>query len=418
MQTGRGRRTTPKHVNVPKIGKAVGGFAEGVKTQAIDYQGVVNPEYRSKSVLNRAAESVFAGDMVTAGMIISRNPARFAGNVALEAGILATPVGAAAKVATAARVVPKLLRQEKLYQVAGKSDSMWYHKKPSQFYTEKQLADDKMARLRTVTVPAKEAKRLETGRIVRRDAKIPKGYEYYFGGGPYFKKADGTLDLQRRANMPVPRNKPIRANTFEAKMAKVMKIKDKSRREAEITKLYSRRSLDQFVPKEAQGRLQSKTIGSEVKSHSLRGDEFVVPLKYNRKAKTVATFGETMPWYNRVFRPYQSRSKWVNALYESGQYARYKKIPKSQKVRSVRTGRKQRVLQGDEYYKTFDNVELDVMKARGFKPRTATQDRYDMYIKIGQDLRKVKQRTEGTAIGGLGGWGAAKASQYGRGRNA
>ena len=106
MQTGRGRRTTPKHVNVPKIGKAVGGFAEGVKTQAIDYQGVVNPEYRSKSVLNRAAESVFAGDMVTAGMIISRNPARFAGNVALEAGILATPVGAAAKVATAARVVP------------------------------------------------------------------------------------------------------------------------------------------------------------------------------------------------------------------------------------------------------------------------------------------------------------------------
>lgn len=80
MQTGRGRRTAPKHVNVPKIGKAVGGFAEGVKTQAVDYQGVVNPEYRSRSVLNRAAESVFAGDVVSAGMIISRNPARFARN--------------------------------------------------------------------------------------------------------------------------------------------------------------------------------------------------------------------------------------------------------------------------------------------------------------------------------------------------
>ena len=66
-QTGRVRRTAPKHVNVPKIGKTVGGVAEGVKTQAIDYQGVVNPEYRSKSVLNRAAESVLAGDAVGAG---------------------------------------------------------------------------------------------------------------------------------------------------------------------------------------------------------------------------------------------------------------------------------------------------------------------------------------------------------------
>ena len=45
--TARGRRVTPEHINKPEIGKAVGDFSQGVTTQAVDYQGIVNHDYES-----------------------------------------------------------------------------------------------------------------------------------------------------------------------------------------------------------------------------------------------------------------------------------------------------------------------------------------------------------------------------------
>ena len=78
---------------------------EGIVNQATDYQGIVNPSYENKSILNKAIDRTIQGDFAGAGEIISQNPARFAGNVIFEAGTAIIPVGAVAKgVATGTRV--------------------------------------------------------------------------------------------------------------------------------------------------------------------------------------------------------------------------------------------------------------------------------------------------------------------------
>ena len=78
---------------------------EGIVNQATDYQGIVNPSYGNRSILNKAIDRTIQGDFAGAGEIISQNPARFAGNVIFEAGTAIIPVGAVAKgVATGTRV--------------------------------------------------------------------------------------------------------------------------------------------------------------------------------------------------------------------------------------------------------------------------------------------------------------------------
>lgn len=81
---------------------------EGIVNQATDYQGIVNPSYENRSILNKAIDRTIQGDFAGAGEIISQNPARFAGNVIFEAGTAIIPVGAVAKgVATGTRVASK-----------------------------------------------------------------------------------------------------------------------------------------------------------------------------------------------------------------------------------------------------------------------------------------------------------------------
>jgi hypothetical protein len=78
---------------------------EGIVNQATDYQGIVNPSYENRSILNKAIDRTIQGDFAGAGEIISQNPARFAGNVIFEAGTAIIPVGAVAKgVATGTKI--------------------------------------------------------------------------------------------------------------------------------------------------------------------------------------------------------------------------------------------------------------------------------------------------------------------------
>ena len=63
----------------------------GVQNQVTDYQGIVNWDHKSESVLNQSIEKAFVGDWDGAGKVIRENPYRFAGNLAVEVGSALIP---------------------------------------------------------------------------------------------------------------------------------------------------------------------------------------------------------------------------------------------------------------------------------------------------------------------------------------
>ena len=63
----------------------------GVQNQVTDYQGIVNWDHKSESVLNQSIEKAFVGDWDGAGKLIRENPYRFAGNLAVEVGTALIP---------------------------------------------------------------------------------------------------------------------------------------------------------------------------------------------------------------------------------------------------------------------------------------------------------------------------------------
>lgn len=82
-------------------------FIKGISNQATDYQAITNPDYEHKSILNQAIDKSFQGEFGAAGKLIQDNPARFAGNIAVEAASFLVPVGSALKVAKGASVAIK-----------------------------------------------------------------------------------------------------------------------------------------------------------------------------------------------------------------------------------------------------------------------------------------------------------------------
>lgn len=108
-------------------------FVKGISNQATDYQAIVNPDYEHKSILNQAIDKSLQGEFGAAGKLIQDNPARFAGNVVMEAGTFLVPVGTALKVAKGASIaikqsqrLPKI--QEKIISKVTKKperESLW-----------------------------------------------------------------------------------------------------------------------------------------------------------------------------------------------------------------------------------------------------------------------------------------------------
>ena len=82
-------------------------FIKGISNQATDYQAIVNPDYEHKSILNQAIDKSLQGEFGAAGKLIQDNPARFAGNVAVEAASFLVPIGSALKVAKGVSVAVK-----------------------------------------------------------------------------------------------------------------------------------------------------------------------------------------------------------------------------------------------------------------------------------------------------------------------
>ena len=93
-------------------------FIKGISNQATDYQAIVNPDYEHKSILNQAIDKSLQGEFGAAGKLIQDNPARFAGNVAVEAASFLVPVGSALKVAKGVSVAVK--QSQKLPKITEK----------------------------------------------------------------------------------------------------------------------------------------------------------------------------------------------------------------------------------------------------------------------------------------------------------
>jgi len=80
----------PKSINTPGL-TPLGKFGLGAQNQVTDYQGLVNWDHKSKSILNQSIEKAFEGDWDGAGKLIQNNPYRFAGNLAVEVGTAFIP---------------------------------------------------------------------------------------------------------------------------------------------------------------------------------------------------------------------------------------------------------------------------------------------------------------------------------------
>ena len=93
-------------------------FIKGISNQATDYQAITNPDYEHKSILNQAIDKSLQGEFGAAGKLIQDNPARFAGNITVEAASFLVPVGSALKVAKGASVAIK--QSQKLPKITEK----------------------------------------------------------------------------------------------------------------------------------------------------------------------------------------------------------------------------------------------------------------------------------------------------------
>ena len=85
-------------------------FASGFIDTAVDYQGLVNPNYKNKSTLNQSIDKAISGDFAGAGQLITQNPARFAGGLAFEIGTSLIPIGAATKAVKGMQVATKVVK--------------------------------------------------------------------------------------------------------------------------------------------------------------------------------------------------------------------------------------------------------------------------------------------------------------------
>ena len=108
-------------------------FIKGISNQATDYQAIVNPDYEHKSILNQAIDKSLQGEFGAEGKLIQENPARFAGNVAVEAASFLVPIGSALKVAKGVSVAVKQsqklpkITEKVISKVTGKPEriSLW-----------------------------------------------------------------------------------------------------------------------------------------------------------------------------------------------------------------------------------------------------------------------------------------------------
>ncbi len=177
-------------------------FIKGISNQATDYQAIVNPDYEHKSILNQAIDKSLQGEFGAAGKLIQDNPARFAGNVVMEAGTFIVPVGAALKVAKGAsiavkqsqrlpkitdKVISKVTKKPKpvkLYQITAETpegqvmSSAWTNKKKVEpMFFWKASAGNRNIVIKELTVhPSKASRQSANNMMLDSKTKASKFY--------------------------------------------------------------------------------------------------------------------------------------------------------------------------------------------------------------------------------------------------
>lgn len=178
----------------------------GMGNTISDYGGIVDGNYKDKSILNQSMGKALEGDWEGAGTLIRENPLRFAGNLLVEAGLAVVPVGAVLKVAKVGKVVNNVVDNVKkivpkktidgeevrtLYRVVGEGadKGMWFSKVPKDFYHDKvyagvsknmdgKLINNKAAQIRSVDVPASVYKQFRVANFMKTDMEPHKLSEF------------------------------------------------------------------------------------------------------------------------------------------------------------------------------------------------------------------------------------------------
>ncbi|MHC4379019.1 MAG: hypothetical protein ACYS26_20665, partial [Planctomycetota bacterium] len=101
LQSSHRSVQNPNPVTGNVLGSVHGEFLKGVENVGQDYYNTFNPDHKSKSALNKGIDHLFQGDINKAGQVVYdaavENPAKFAGEVAVEAATFIVPVGPALK---------------------------------------------------------------------------------------------------------------------------------------------------------------------------------------------------------------------------------------------------------------------------------------------------------------------------------
>ena len=330
----------------------------GMSNTISDYGGIVDGNYKDKSILNQSIGKAFEGDWEGAGTLIRENPLRFAGNLLVEAGANIIPVGGLLKVAKVAKVANKIREgtvnkitkvinnklsddvpipegQTRLYQMTNKNDSSWFSlKQPKEFYAKRVtslndastygpkknmyagMKETDAVDLRKEGIELGDA-RPELKYIDVKDADLTT-----YNVGKLIDDSGVNNKLKQEWIPPTsnPNQQPPRSviaglpNDFVPITNTPGKIGTSS-------------ATDFFNYPDAQG----KPVGRYLKETTLDPlGEWVLPLSYQKNVKLLAKQKETEPWVNRLFNPYLTQDKMANKLVKIVQTNKEKKLRKNQ----------------------------------------------------------------------------------------
>lgn len=305
----------------------------GMGNTISDYGGIVDGNYKDKSILNQSMGKAFEGDWEGAGTLIRENPYRFAGNLLVEAGLAVVPVGAVLKAAkitklattvlqhnkiapvvtsvikkvepikdTTQKVIDKITPTKKVYKIveADEGKTFWAGNRPQLFYLNKVLHGnykDAPPQLRSIDIPKSTPnveKLIMTSDMVNPDngKLVPRFFAHNETTGGFsptpVKDADfpGKESLVEFITIPKGGKTPADAGYWEKEFATDYANNNKGTQ-----------------------------IGKELYKDSRDWkDEYALKTNLQAKEKVMATLGEKESLFQRIIHPWYGDDKFANAL--------------------------------------------------------------------------------------------------------
>jgi hypothetical protein len=333
----------------------------GMGNTISDYGGIVDGNYKDKSILNQSMGKALEGDWEGAGTLIREHPYRFAGNLLVEAGLNIIPVGGVLKAAKITKLATTVLQHNKIAPVVSavtktvepitnaadkvikkvipakttttiysiKPDDAlpapWNNAKPNEYYFEKVInkynagpggSGSGIPQIRSVDVPNTLINFFKADEMIKVLPKTPVNKNVI----KVEKKAFG-MKLDPTTGDWVPINKP-NVNTPPIGELKSVynpnKIGPLRPGEQPLSNYYRQVTKEQVPINENRKNYNDMlkiTAAQEIKdkSRSLE-NEYFIDLALQNTEKVVATAGKKVSWVNKLLNPQYSNDQMTNAL--------------------------------------------------------------------------------------------------------